>query len=34
MESHAVNKNPLVRALNLLVGMLVLAIGLALAWGK
>jgi hypothetical protein len=34
MESHAVNKNPLVRALNVLAGVLVLAIGFAVAWGK
>jgi hypothetical protein len=34
MESYAVNKNPLVRALNVLVGILVLAIGLAVALGK
>jgi hypothetical protein len=34
MEGYAVNKNPLVRALNVLVGILVLAIGLAVALGK
>ncbi len=34
MESHAVNKNPLVRALNVLCGILVMAIGVALVWGK
>ena len=34
MESHAVNKNPLVRALNVLCGILVLVIGVAVAWGK
>ena len=32
-ESYVVNKNPLVRALNALVGILVLAIGLAVAFG-
>jgi hypothetical protein len=34
MESYTVNKNPLVRALNMLGGILVLAIGLSVALGK
>jgi hypothetical protein len=34
MESHTVNKNPLVRGLNVLVGILVLVIGAAVVWGK
>jgi hypothetical protein len=33
-ESYAVNKNPLVRALNVLGGILVLWIGIAVAWSK
>lgn len=33
-ESHAANKNPLVRALNVLCGILVLAIVISLALGR
>jgi hypothetical protein len=33
-ESYSVNKNPLVRALNVLAGILVLAIGVSVAFGQ
>jgi hypothetical protein len=34
LESYAVNRNPLVRALNVLVGLLVLYIGFSIGFGR
>lgn len=33
-ESHVVNKNPLTRALNVFIGLIVLMIGIAAAFGS